>query len=295
MIHNKRRKNLAMLLLIAAFLLQANPLYIASIYLLYFLRNTLKCLCGNYLNDEETCDHKTIQKLNMEASTPSPETQAKVFSYRPESMEAFSSEVLKGSAGSLSTPVTVDVVLIGNDLSTLYTAGILSQAGMKCIIFEPSNTQAVKISPQNSELPEAFLYNLSTGDPMRTQSLFDKVLHIQGASASATSEQEGQQRVVLKPIGSAADGFAHTIINLKNVTKKNRKDDIVILRPGEVKLGIDKIMFALGHACQCVIGYQFIVFYLRYCEYLILSYSLFNASFFILLLTCAANTTGKHL
>jgi hypothetical protein len=124
------------------------------------------------------------------------------------------------------TSTTVDVVLLGNDFGTLYTAALLAQTGLKCIVLEPANCQPNKILPKSPDLPHAYLQNMSIGHPLRTQLLFENVLRITGSTE--------QKRVVLRPIGSPSDDFAHTIIKLNHATKKNKKEDVVILRPGEV-------------------------------------------------------------
>lgn len=241
MLYNKRPKSEAMLLLLAAFLLQANPFYVLIAYAIYYLRHFFKvlfiamdsCLHASPSGVKEKLSHFKKTKVNSDAMKNGKD----ILAYRPESVEQYVASLdstMRQSERERDDSIiatTVDVILLGNDFSTLYTAGLLSQAGCKCLVLEPSNSQPIKVVAQSPDLPPVYFENMSVGDPLRTQLLFEKVLHVEGSNE--------QERVVLKPIGKPVDDFAHTVIRLKSVAKKMKSDEIVILRPP-------------GQVCQCL-------------------------------------------
>lgn len=225
MAHNKRPRSLALILLLAAFLLQVNPLYVLGGYGLYLSRKVAKSLVLYYTKQgKRSKDSADVKILSMPSSTP--QTVSELVSYRPEVLQQYlnGTPTSSDTTNSNSEPHVVDVILLGGDLGTLYTAGLLSQRGMKCLVLQPRNCQPTSVAA--SGLPTAFLDNMSVGNPLRTQMLFENVLRIRGCT--------NQKRVVLKPIGTRANDFAHSVIRVKNVLKKNQKEDIVILRAGEV-------------------------------------------------------------
>jgi hypothetical protein len=230
MVYNKQSKNHAMLLLIAAFLLQANPLYVLMVYGVYFLRSIIiQVVISARGNGTDTSIE--LKRHTLEDSYAS---EKSILAYKPESLGRYIASLsppTTQSSGSTATTTTttttvVDVILIGNDLSTLYTAGLLSQAGKKCLVLELTNSQPIRVVAKSHELPIAYLENLSVGNPVRSQMLFENVLRLKGSC--------NQKRVVLTPIGSSSEGFAHTIIHLKHPVKSSRKEDVVILRSGQV-------------------------------------------------------------
>lgn len=243
-VYNKTRsKNLAVLSLIAAFILQVNPLYIVGIYGLYFTTRALVRVGGWIISrakvrrGAEKNNKMSSKRMISGRNDGDAVAHADVLSYQPESMQDF---ITASSSKSTSFPksMTSDVVLVGSDLSTLYTAGLLSQAGMKCVVLEPLNSQPSRATATSSDLPDAYLENLSVGNPMRTQMLFDQVLRPRGGGGgcdvNGQSQSQSQSRVRLHPIGSAADDYAHTVVKLTNVVKKSRKEDILIARVGKV-------------------------------------------------------------
>jgi hypothetical protein len=213
MIYNKRKKDMAILGLISAFLLQVNPLYVIIAYSLYYLRLFIAKALSRLSTRKKRSGikKKLIPAMNKKD----------IMSYKPESISAFMAN------NATSSSVLADVVLIGNDIGTLYTAALLSQAGKRCVVLEPWNCQPYKVSATSDpNLPDAYVENISIGNPERNQVIFEKVLRI--------DECDELQRLVLRPIGSSVDEYTHSVIRLKNVTKKNRKDDVVVMRPGKV-------------------------------------------------------------
>lgn len=96
---------------------------------------------------------------------------------------------------------TYDFILLGGNISTMYTAALLSKAGQKCCVVLPPEGSPLQVRPEGAPTAMA-VENQSIGKVDKYQTLLD------AAQSLAAGE-----RVTFAPIGSAADGFAHCIIN----------------------------------------------------------------------------------
>ena len=262
MVYNKRSKNMALLMLVGAFLLQANPLYILLLYGVYYLRvalgMTYVLATKWFQSSSPTIDmeqHKKIHKKNL---LNSPGVESDILAYEPESLEEYLKNSNIPSNNNLSS-TTVDVILLGNDFGTLYTAGLLSQAGYKCLVLEPINSQPVRVVAQSSELPTVYLENMAVGDPVRTQQLLDNILCVEGS--------QEKQRILLTPLGSVAEDFAHTVIKLKhNTRQRSRPDEVLVLRPpGQVCVSVYLSVYLSVCVSVCLSVYLSVCVYLCVC------------------------------
>lgn len=94
-----------------------------------------------------------------------------------------------------------DHVLIGGDVSTLFTAALLSKVGHRCCVLQPDSESPTSIRP--AEAPCTIpLTNLTVGKPERYQALLDLV-------------QEGltdKERVYFAPVGHPSEGYAYSLM-----------------------------------------------------------------------------------
>ena len=220
--HKRMTNNIALLILIAAFLLQANYIYVVFAYIVQGLRISLRKFGEMLFLNRKRAPLKR-RKIIDDA-----DQQRNIYSYRPETVSSYIAGLEKPSSDEKTN---VDTILIGNDISTLYTAGILSQAGLKCVVLEPANIQPVTVEAKSPGLPAAYLESMSVGNPRRTQMLFENVLRIDGCSDSVG-------RIILRPLGNPAENFAHTIIKINNEVDR---DEYIAVRPGLVR-AIDYVL-----------------------------------------------------
>lgn len=125
-----------------------------------------------------------------------------------------------------------DHVLIGNNISCLYAAALLSKNGHRCCVLQPKDGPRLQVYPEGAPCASP-LCNDSIGRVDRYQALLDMA---QPAKAD---------RVTFDPIGSEHNGYTSTIISMKRKTKtigkkvlvaggKRRMGGFVCLRAGEV-------------------------------------------------------------
>lgn len=115
-------------ILIACFIFNVNPLYVVTLFILW---------------KSYSVKHK-------------PKDYVRVVPKKPD--EKFS-QVDKLAEKSF------DFILLGNNISTLYAAALLSKAGQKCCVVIPENTPAVEVFPEGSPCP-VIVENLRMGRPI---------------------------------------------------------------------------------------------------------------------------------
>jgi hypothetical protein len=121
-----KRIPLEALVLLACFIFNLNPLYVVTFYILWKL---------------SVVQHKPKQFIRPTVST------------RPQRLRRL-----------VDIPVdkTYDYVLIGNNISTYYTAALLSKAGQKCLVLLPPDAPATELRVADAPSP-VLLDNLSVG------------------------------------------------------------------------------------------------------------------------------------
>jgi hypothetical protein len=121
-----------------------------------------------------------------------------------------------------------DHILIGNDLSTLYTAALLSKNGHKCCVFQ------AKGAAPNTCFPEGAPFSVNVRNPAlgkidRYQSLLDIV-----------QRKDKANRVTFVPLGSEEDCYTHTVLKIAGTGGKGGKGGSVWpLKAGEGSLTTD--------------------------------------------------------
>jgi hypothetical protein len=134
-----KRVDNTVLTLAAAFLFNLNPFYVAVVVLLmYFQRRTKKPkqhIKTNSRDLKKYANYKTYTVLDYGDSN---------FQEKNEMNESF------------------DHILIGNDISTLFTAALLSKNGHKCCVLQAAGAPCMEICPEGTPTP-APVRNLSIG------------------------------------------------------------------------------------------------------------------------------------
>ena len=105
------------------------------------------------------------------------------------------------SLSEIPAEKTFDFLLLGNSISTFYTAALLAKTGQKVCIILPSRATPIVVHPEGAPCP-ILVENLSVGKVDRYQTLLD-----------AAQEMEPSSRATFAPIGSATDGYTHSVIN----------------------------------------------------------------------------------
>ena len=108
-----------------------------------------------------------------------------------------------------SEPITVDGVasnlfdhiLIGGDISTLYTAALLSKVGHRCCVLNPEDNRPSVVRPKEAPCSVP-LENLLITKPERYQALLDLVQR----------DLPLKERVHLVPVGKEEEGYTHTLM-----------------------------------------------------------------------------------
>jgi hypothetical protein len=218
--------------LAAAFVFQLNPFYVVTSLLLFAVLQKQKKPKGFKKQGRKTA------KEAMDRPTPI-------------------------SSKTFPSTIEYDHVLLGNNLSTLYTAALLSKNGHKCCVLQPIDAPAVELFPTGA--PCAIpLNNLSCGRIERYQALLDTV-----QSHSPT------ERLVFSPVGTLEDGFSSAIMRTvqpgasSSPHKAANRFSTISLRSGDKSIvydllaaaPIDKAQFSL-YVKKLKLGVQFLVQFL---------------------------------
>ena len=92
-------------------------------------------------------------------------------------------------------------VLIGGDVSTLFTAALLSKVGHRCCVLNPVGNSPTSVRPEDAPCTVP-LENLLVTKPERYQTLLDLVQKDLPLTA----------RVYLVPVGGEEEGYTHTLM-----------------------------------------------------------------------------------
>eukprot|EP01036_Dinobryon_divergens_P029406 gene29405-38498_t len=191
-----KRVNLTAMFLIAAFIFSLNPVYVVMLALFWGVLS---------LSSKSPKLHLPIKKKSRSVGEGG------------QSVSTLTSEKFD---------TTFDHVLIGNDLSTLYTAALLARNNHRCCVLQPTDGAVMKVSPEGCPFP-VYLQNLTVGKIEQYQSLID----------AGQSLQKGR-RVTFSPIGSDADGFSSSILRIAG-NAEGKKSAVGCLRAGEMSLATD--------------------------------------------------------
>lgn len=121
-----------------------------------------------------------------------------------------------------------DHVLIGNDISILLTACLLSKVGHKVIVLNTKNSPKNSINQTNDNIPllcPVYLKNLSISNPVLFQNVMDII--------QSDIYKDNKDRITLSTIGSSNNYYLHTILNLKqNLYKSYNNENILTQNSG---------------------------------------------------------------
>ena len=201
-----KRVDNTILTLAAAFLFNLNPFYVTIIILsMYLFRRTKK-------------PKQYIKSNNRELK--------KYVGYKTYNIQDYS-DINVQEKNDMNE--IFDHILIGNDISTLFTAALLSKNGHKCCVFQAAGAPSMEINPLGTPTPVP-LRNLSIGKVDRYQFLFDLV-----------TGNDDDQRILFAPIGEESTGYTHSMIKINTKAKKSGfifgpSQGLWCLRPGENSL-----------------------------------------------------------
>jgi hypothetical protein len=162
------------LFLLAGFLLNVNPIYVVIGMLIYWMIFYRRIKPKRYIA-------RSMQRVA--SSNPLSITDANALKL-------------------ITNTKKYDHVLIGDDISTLYTAALLSRVGHRCLVLLPNDSP--KQQAVINSYPPIPLHNLCIGKPERYQHYFDLV----------QSKKDAANRIIFNPIGSERDGFTHTVLRI---------------------------------------------------------------------------------
>lgn len=179
MLH-KRVSN-GIIALAAAFIFNVNPFYVCLAYIMWWFAGKNR-------------KPKNFRQLRRDIV--------------PKDVSTYVPQVITEKNNPASSSSGFDHVLVGSDLSTLYTAALLSRNGHKCCVLQPKGAPAVEVQPEGA--PFAIpVRNPTVGKADRYQSLLDTVQDI-----------NRKERVSFVPLGSEQDGYTHTVLRI-NASNSN--------------------------------------------------------------------------
>lgn len=108
--------------LIAAFLLNINPIYVVLSMLIYWFMFSKGLKPKKY---RKRALHSNVPQFPIDFAMDSP---------------------FKNTVVNDSSAITYDHILLGNDISTLYTAALLARTGHKCLVIEPIGAPRNEVS-----------------------------------------------------------------------------------------------------------------------------------------------------
>ena len=201
---HKRVKN-SILFLIAGLLFNINPFYVFLSYILWFYYSA-----NTRPKKFVAINSKTLNQLVSNIGTCEP----KLFN-----IDSFKKDFEEN----------VDHVLIGNDISTLYCAALLSKVGHRCCVLQPIETLPLEVHPEGTPCPVP-LQNCSIGKAEKYQSLLDVV------TIKDKSSNKALYRSTFAPVGTNNNAYMNYVIKTTNYSQNekssnNSKDKLWILHP----------------------------------------------------------------
>ena len=129
-----------------------------------------------------------------------------------------------------------DHVLVGNDISTLYTAALLSRAGHTCCVMRAKGVAPSSVHPEGTPCPVP-LRNFSVTKVEKYQSLLDTV------QMFGNGKMVVEERIKFSPIGSASNSYAHAVLKSGSHTTVLRTGEGVLAEDLATDFSIDKGIF----------------------------------------------------
>ena len=207
-----RRIPTDIIFLIAGLFFNINPIYVVVLYVAYYYSL-------NWNNEKPK--QYTTENANE-----------KVFTAGIEVLKDISKSTIYDSTehtfAMSSNDSEFDHILIGGDLSTLYTASLLSEVGHKCLVLQPENCEKLTHHPEGAPCPCPTL-NLSVNNGDRYQALLDIV-------------SKKDRRISLVPIGSPGDGFMYTAIRNVQNKIKNTNSSSLLASVWSLRVGVESFM-----------------------------------------------------
>jgi hypothetical protein len=106
-----------------------------------------------------------------------------------------------------------DHVVLGAGLDALFVSAALARAGYRVCVLEPKGAAPTCVQPPGAPCA-APLHNCSVGSARRIQTGLDALQYTTDSTPipSSTQSSDASGRVLLRPIGSSADGYMHTVL-----------------------------------------------------------------------------------
>lgn len=136
-----------------------------------------------------------------------------------------------GTAAAAAAPI--DHILIGNSISTLYTAALLSRNGHKCCVLQLEGVDNMKINVGQAPFP-VYLHDLSLSKAEKYQKLLDTVQPL-----------TGNGRVTFAPIGTEKDGYTSALLSCRRHEKSSCKNSHAKAKVGKDEAAASDILVAL--------------------------------------------------
>lgn len=120
--------------------------------------------------------------------------------------------------------LSFDHILIGNNISTIYAAAVLSKVGHRCLVLEPLGSPSTEFYPADSPCPVP-IHNLTVGKVDRYKNLLEMV----------QVTKDPTKKINFAPLGKADNGFAHTVCRIvRNLhDPKQKMSHAAAFHPGE--------------------------------------------------------------
>ena len=140
-------------------------------------------------------------------------------------------------ANSNSKKTDYDHVLIGNDISTLYAAALLSRAGHSCCVLRAKGVAPSSVHPEGTPCSVP-LRNCSINKVERYQSLLDTVQVLKNGQFVIDDE-----RIKFSPIGSPSNSYAHAVLKSGSHTAVLRAGEGALADDLATDFAVDKAVF----------------------------------------------------
>jgi hypothetical protein len=162
-------------------------------------------------------------------------------------VESCDSNALKPFPSSIASIPEYDHILVGHDISTLYTAALLSKAGHRCCVLIDKNAPPLSFRPDPEVWPyEVPLKNAVISRPDRYQVHLHAMIRyyscfyinmcvmlLYQVLLDRVQDLSASKRVVFSPLGKESDGYTHSVITtlLPGKGGKERSADISRIFP----------------------------------------------------------------
>lgn len=175
-----------LLVLSGGLLFNVNPIYVVlGTIAFHWITKILRPMPKQYVKGEVRSRKKSVDTPDEGRQVAYADSQ---LAHEPTTVDGLASNLF-------------DHVLIGGDVSTLFTAALLSKVGHRCCVLNPEGSSPTSVC--TAEAPCTIpLENLLVTKPERYQALLDLV----------QKDLHQSTRVYLVPAGTEEEGYAHTLV-----------------------------------------------------------------------------------